>query len=253
MRWYRTIRRLRVGMGAGLLLLAGCAVAPHQPPTVVEVPQRTPQEAPVRAGDEPLCEGSLWADGGELSDLFADRKARRVGDIVTIDIVETSTATNEAATDTDRESSLVAGIESFFGLEDKYVNPDNPDYKPYRDFKPFVPPGEASIKGGMGSEFQGNGATSRKGVVKATMTARVVEVLPSGNLRIVGSREVTVNHERQFITLYGIIRPRDVSANNVIESSYIADARIVYSGSGIVNDRQRPGWMSNIVNNIWPF
>ena len=85
------------------------------------------------------------------------------------------------------------------------------------------------------------------------MTARVVEVLPSGNLRIVGSREVTVNHERQFITLYGIIRPRDVSANNVIESSYIADARIVYSGSGIVNDRQRPGWMSNIVNNIWPF
>jgi flagellar L-ring protein precursor FlgH len=235
------------------LLLAGCAAGTPLPsPPVVEAPPPAPQKAE-NQGLDGRREGSLWSDEGELADLFVDRKARHVGDIVTIEIVETAAASNEANTETDRESSLTAAIENFFGLEDKYVNPDNPDYKPYRDFKPFVPSGQASIKGGMSSGFEGSGATSRKGVVTATMTARVVEVLSGGNLRIVGSREVTVNHERQFITLYGVIRPRDISAGNVIESSYIADARIVYSGSGIVNDRQRPGWMSNIINNVWPF
>lgn len=233
------------------MLLVGCASSPQPQPTIVEVPARSlpaSHEAPVDWQD-----GSLWVDNGELSDLFMDRKARRVGDILTIEIVESSSASNEANTETDRESSLSASIEQFFGVEDRYLDPAHPSFKQFRDFNPFAQSGEASVKGGMSSAFEGNGATSRSGAVKATMTARVVEVMPSGNLKIIGSREVTVNHERQFITLYGMVRPRDISANNVILSSYIADARIAYSGSGIVNDRQRPGWMSNIINNIWPF
>jgi flagellar L-ring protein precursor FlgH len=68
-----------------------------------------------------------------------------------------------------------------------------------------------------------------------------------------GSREVTVNNERQFITLSGIIRTRDISQGNVILSTYISDARIAYSGAGIIDDRQRPGWMTKILNKIWPF
>jgi flagellar L-ring protein precursor FlgH len=70
---------------------------------------------------------------------------------------------------------------------------------------------------------------------------------------IEGNREVRVNNENQIITLTGMVRPRDISSDNMILSTYIADARISYSGSGIVNDRQKPGWLSRILDVIWPF
>ncbi|MFZ7125703.1 MAG: flagellar basal body L-ring protein FlgH [Desulfobacterales bacterium] len=236
-----------------VLCLAGCASRGPEamPPSYTDAPP-IPVTAP-GARPEPSAEGSLWSDEGMLAELFVDPKARRVGDIVTIEIVEATSASNSASTETDRESSLSAGVEKFFGIEKRFTDPNHPDYKPYPDVNPFAAAGEASVKGSMSSEFEGNGSTTRKGAVKGIMTARVVEVTPGGNLRIVGSREVTVNHERQFITLYGVIRPRDISANNIILSSYIADARIAYSGSGVIDDRQRPGWMANILNNIWPF
>lgn len=233
-------------------IITGCASSPPRAtPDIMEMPSQS-QNAPGRRFEN-RQEGSLWTDEGELADLFMDRKARRVGDIVTIQIVESSSASNQATTETDRESTLSAGVEKFFGIEDRYLDPGHPDFKQFRDFNPFAAAGEASVKGSMSSDFEGNGVTSRSGDVKATLTARVVQVLPGGNLRIIGSREVTVNHERQIITLSGMIRPRDISADNVILSSSIADARIAYSGSGIINDRQRPGWISNILNNIWPF
>jgi flagellar L-ring protein precursor FlgH len=77
--------------------------------------------------------------------------------------------------------------------------------------------------------------------------------MPNGNLKIVGTREVMVNNENQLIILSGIIRPRDISDENVITSTFISDAKIAYSGSGIVDDRQRPGWLANLLNNVWPF
>jgi flagellar L-ring protein precursor FlgH len=77
--------------------------------------------------------------------------------------------------------------------------------------------------------------------------------LPNNNLKIVGSREVLVNHETQMIILSGIIRPRDIDDDNIILSTFISGAKIAYSGSGIVNDRQRPGWLANLLNSVWPF
>ena len=85
------------------------------------------------------------------------------------------------------------------------------------------------------------------------MTARVVDLLANGNMIIEGNREVRVNAENQLITLTGIIRSRDISSENIILSTYIADARISYSGSGVLNDRQRPGWLSRILDKVWPF
>ena len=100
---------------------------------------------------------------------------------------------------------------------------------------------------------QGTGTTQRSGALSAYMTARVVDVLANGNLFIQGNREVRVNHENQIITLSGIVRPRDISAENVIQSTYIADAQITYSGTGIVNDRQKPGWLTRVIDKVWPF
>lgn len=218
------------------LSLFGCSTSLKEAKPIKE-------DIPYTVSEKPSIkhEGSLWQDNGSLSELFIDPTARRIGDIVTIQIVESSQATNQAATNTGRNSSINAGIDSFFGLEQNYPSTRN-------FFSPF-----GEVKADFGSSFKGDGATSRSGDLTAYITARVTEVLPNGNLYIMGSREVTVNNERQFITLSGIIRTRDISQGNVILSTYISDARIAYSGAGIIDDRQRPGWMTKILNKIWPF
>lgn len=214
----------------------GCA------PKLQEVkPVRQETTYPAREEPQMEHEGSLYQEAGLLSELFINPKARRVGDIVTIKIVESSKASNSADTTTGRSSSITAGIDNFFGLETDYAATD-----PF--FNPF-----GKVKADFETEFDGKGATSRSGDLTAFITARITEVYPNGNFQIEGSREITVNNERQFITLSGIIRSRDISPDNVVLSTYISDARIAYSGAGIVDDRQRPGWMTRILNTVWPF
>ena len=91
------------------------------------------------------------------------------------------------------------------------------------------------------SKYDGSGSTTRKENLNATITARVVDVLANGNLLIEGRRNVMVNHEDQIIVLEGTVRPKDISADNLVNSAQIADARITYSGKGIVSDRQQSG------------
>jgi flagellar L-ring protein precursor FlgH len=186
-------------------------------------------------------DGSLWQDDAPLTSLFADQKARMVGDIVTIKIAESSAATNKASTDTDRSSSLSASVDAFFNAEKRF-----PSDQPF--FNPF-----AKVAGGVESEFQGTGTTKRSGDLNAYITALVTKVMPNGNLVVTGSREVLINNENQIIQLTGVVRPRDINANNQVLSTYIADARISYSGKGVIDDRQKPGWLTNIVMKIWPF
>lgn len=232
--------------------LAGCAVTRQSLPPVAEKIPVQPTE-PIKAEALPPAEssGSLFQGGSVFNDFFLDTKARRVGDIVTVKIAESSKATNSANTKTGRESSLEAGIETLFGTEDWYKNKflhripsDLPKPNPF---------GNPSVKGSMTSEFDGSGSTSRSGDLSAYITCRVTQMLPNGNLYIVGSREILVNHETQMIILSGMIRPRDINDDNVILSTFISDAKIAYSGSGIVNDRQRPGWLANLLNSVWPF
>jgi flagellar L-ring protein precursor FlgH len=195
--------------------------------------------------------GSLWQARSSFNGLFIDTKARNIGDIVTVEIDESAKATNKANTETERSSGLEAGIEKLFGVEDWWQNeilPDVSDKWPKLD--PF---GNPSVKGYLKSDFEGDGSTSRSGNLSAFITCRVMEVMPNGNLKIVGTREVMVNHENQLIILSGVIRPRDISDTNVILSTFISDAKIAYSGSGVVDDRQRPGWLANLLNNVWPF
>ena len=217
-------------------LIGGCASYPSiqsERPFPLGTENMNPPPAHSDLGGDP-DEMSLWADNTIMVDLFSDTKARRIGDIVTIQVSESSSAENSATTDTDRESSLSAGIQEFFGAEASTLD----------KFK---------VEGGMESEFEGSGSTSRSGNLEAFITARVVEVLPGGNLKVIGSREILVNNEKQLMTIYGVVRPRDISKDNVVLSSFVSDARIAYSGAGIVDDRQRPGWMANTLNTIWPF
>jgi flagellar L-ring protein precursor FlgH len=217
-------------------LVCSCSSLPKiEPPNSKAAPLQGVETAPIITGEAmPPDEMSLWSDTTLMTDLFSDTKARRVGDIVTIQVAESASAENSASTGTERDSSLTAGIQELFDVDPTTLNKFN-------------------VQGGIASEFEGSGSTTRSGNLKAFITARVVEVLPGGNLKVIGSREILVNNEKQLMTIYGVVRPRDISHENVVLSSFVSDARIAYSGAGSVDDRQRPGWLANALNTIWPF
>lgn len=237
-----------------ILTLCGCTGNSQTIPSSTHVVPATKMAMvpPTNKADAPVShEGSLWQENGLFSDMFKDAKAWNVGDIVTIKIEESSKATNQANTKTGRASSLTAGIDTLFGLENWYQD-HVLDW--YSDKWPKINPfGNPSVKGSMSSDFDGSGTTTRSGDLSAYMTARISEVMPNGHFKIVGSREVMVNNENQLIILSGVIRPRDISPDNIVLSTFISDARIAYSGSGIIDDRQRPGWLANLLNTLWPF
>jgi len=231
---------IRLGCLCSLLMgfLWGCAAPIRQAqPMVEKQSQFVVAETPSSS-----VEGSLWQENGTMSELFVNPKARRVGDIVTIKIVESSKASNNASTNTGRDSSISLGLDKFIGLENESR------YAAATGFNPF-----SKISGGATTKFTGQGGTTRSGDLSADITTRVIGVLPNGNLAISGSREVIVNNERQLIVVTGVIRSRDISSENVVLSTFISDAKIAYSGSGIVNDSQRKGWLANILDVVSPF
>jgi flagellar L-ring protein precursor FlgH len=218
----------------GTLLLSGCAARTSFP-----TPQLPSDNAPRMAVETPQTSGSLWTEN--KGSLFGDIKARQLGDILTVAIFEQASASREATTQTGRSSSNEAGISKFLGFETDLVKLNN-----------AIDP-TSLIATNYDNDFKGSGSTSRKENLVATLSTRVVEVFPNGNLRIEGGKTVTVNREEQIIVLTGIVRPNDISPQNVIDSKYVLDAKIAYTGKGVISDKQGPGWMTRILDNVWPF
>ncbi len=187
--------------------------------------------------------GSIWQTSTIA--LIEDGKARRIGDIVTILITETSSASKQAKTATGRSAEMSAGVPAFMGLEGAGILLNN------------LGGNEANlsklIDASASSKFDGSGSTSRSETLNATISAKVIDLLPNGNLRIEGRRNIKVNNEEQIVTIQGTIRQRDITAANTVNSIYVADAQISYSGEGIISDRQKPGWLMNVVDKVWPF
>ncbi len=218
----------------GALLLSGCAARTPLPTT-----QLPSDNAPKMAVETPQTSGSLWTEN--KGSLFGDLKARQLGDILTVAIFEQASASREATTKTGRSSNNEAGISNFLGLETNLSKINN-----------ALDP-TSLIATNYNNDFSGSGSTSRKENLVATLSTRVVEVFPNGNLRIEGGKTVTVNREEQIIVLTGIVRPNDITSSNVIDSKYVLDAKIAYTGKGVISDKQGPGWMTRILDNVWPF
>jgi flagellar L-ring protein precursor FlgH len=219
-----------------LLLLSACATPPPAPVVI-----REPLEE-IQTTDERTTEaGSLWQEGN--NSMFSDRKAREVGDIVTVIISEKASASKEATTSTSRKSNMAASIPNFFGLEkDKlWATSHNPI-----DL-------ENLVKADFSNGFDGNGSTTRKEDLSAFLTTQVVGRYPNGQLKIRGGKEVMVNNEVQIIYLTGIVRPVDITAANTVNSTKILNARISYTGKGAISDKQEPGWAMRFLDNVWPF
>lgn len=214
-----------------ITLLAGCAVQ--------KTDVKTDGFEAIQKPAPDYSNGSIWQSAS--SGLTEDLKARRRGDTLTIVISEVASASKAAKTDTARGSEMSAGIPNFMGLEgtgaaSKYLG----------DLTKMISASNAS-------KFAGSGSTSRDESLKATITARVVDVLPNGNLLIEGRRNIKVNNEDQEIVLEGTVRSRDVTPENTVNSIYVANAKISYSGRGIISDQQSPGWLMSIIDKVWPF
>jgi flagellar L-ring protein precursor FlgH len=167
---------------------------------------------------------SVLADGGSRYSLYTDKKARRVEDVITVMVQESAKAMNDTQTETDEAQQSSMGINAGSG-------PLN-----------FVP--GMSVSGGASTNYDGKGKTSRAGSVKATVSARVIRVLDNGNLLIEGHKEVEVNQEKEILKVSGIIRPDDISPDNTVYSSKLADARIHYSGKGDASQASKQGWLA---------
>lgn len=165
-----------------------------------------------------------------FSSLFSDQKASQVGDAITILVVESSQASNNAATTTDRASTLGLSGKGDLGT------------------KPL--PG-ADLSLGTTNDFKGSGSTSSQGSVNTKISATVDSVLANGNLVIEGSRKIVINGEEQTIYIKGIVRPADISTDNSVLSYNIADAQIVFTGNGSINSAQSPGWLTKFLH--WIF
>lgn len=216
------------------LLASGCGggvrVVDNNRSSRIDPPAQVPDEETL----PPKTEGSLWVSNQSRSLFFTDTKARHRGDIVTVRVIENAKGTKDAKTKTGRTSSLSASTASFFGLPTNTLN---------------------NLKAGtnFSNAFDGNGSTSRSGSLTAEVTAMVTRVFQNGNMRIEGRREVLINKEKEYLFVSGIIRPEDVNAGNVVLSTVIADAKIEYSGHGVINDKQRPGWLTRAIDFVWPF
>lgn len=220
-----------------LFFLGGCMTPQAQRPTPLDIEKEMLSS---RSSSPPVREeGALWSPV-HSSNLYSDVKARQVGDIVTINIVESAKASKNAETNTERNSGLNANWTGLFELISK-------------GWKLHKMPIGASHQIDFSNQFDGKGETTRSSYMSAYITARVIHVFPNGNLLVRGSRQIQVNHENQYISLQGIIRPEDISTNNVILSTYIAEAVIELNGYGAISDKQSPGWLVKILDWVWPF
>jgi flagellar L-ring protein precursor FlgH len=159
--------------------------------------------------------------------LYTDLKATAVGDVLTIIILEKTTASNASGLDTEKDSR--------FFTEGSGTGP--------MDFvNPF------SLSANIGREHEGRGSTERTGSIIGKMAATVMAVTPNGTLEIEGRREIVVNDEKEILTITGMVRPQDISTDNVVYSTDIAGMQIEYKGKGLVTSGNKPGIISRIVS-----
>ncbi len=184
-------------------------------------------------------EGSLWpGDKVRSGMLFQDRKARYLGDTVTILISEDISAVGKADTQSDASNENYYSIPYIFGQSGtNYHN---------RDWSNF-------LKTKRSNTFKGKGSVSRSNKMTAKITAQVVEVMPNGNLRVAGKKFITINGEQQYLLITGVVRPDDIASDNTILSEKLADVQIEYNGRGILSAKQKRGWASILLDLIWPF
>lgn len=217
-----------------LLLVAGigCSIPRRHDPNLVKKPAIPLIEEVPPA--QPLSEGSLWRD----RPLLADLRAFRVNDLVTLRISESTNAISKADVTTSRDGSNKLNSPTLFGTLSQFG---------------IGTGGSADRTTATTNKYAGKGTTGRSATFTTTVTARVVKVIGNGNLIVEGFRDIQLNNETQRLYVAGMIDPARLDKDNSIASGQIAELRIGYGGEGIVDETLKPGFISRLLNYVWPF
>ena len=218
--------RLRIGFGIvlGATLLAGCGLFPSK------APKPDPVVARVLPPPTPRTDGAIYQAGQQM-ELFADLKARRVGDILTIKLNEVTAASKSAVTKTKKATSVANTGPTIFG---KTITTKG------------VPIMNTSMNGS--DSFDGEGASTQSNSLAGSLTVTVTDVQANGNLVVQGDKTLKLNQGDEYVHIAGVIRPADIATDNTVTSDRIADAHISYSGKGVVNSSNRVGWLARFFN-----
>lgn len=223
------IRTTALALAVFSALTGGCISV--TPPTSVHQPISVRPTAPAPAA---RAEGAIYATGLAGGLLFEDRRARNVGDTLTIVIAEKTNASKKSATNTGRASNNNFGVSALSGL-----------------------PGKSFLGSTLGAtsdfSFDGKGESASNNDFTGTIAVTVTEVLSNGNLLVSGEKQVGINQGSEYIRLSGIVNPAQLTAANTVTSTQVADARIEYRGSGAVAENQQTGWLTRFFLNVLPF
>lgn len=205
--------------------LSGCSVIPKADESYAPPPPQQPAY-------EPPTSGSIYRSGTDVR-LFEDLKASRVGDILTVKLVENTNASKNSATSTSKTTEAALQNPTILGI-------------------PVTRDGTNLFEGSLSGEqsFDGTGASSQSNSLSGDITVTVVERYPNGNLRIRGEKWVTLNQGQEFIRLSGIVRPTDIEPDNSLASTRIADAQITYSSKGVMAAANKMGWISRFFHSV---
>lgn len=213
------------------MMLHGCTVAPNAKPGD---PAYAPVSAPSMIAPPP-SDGGIYRTGSGMS-LFEDKRARRIGDVITIVLSESTTSSKKADTEIKKDDSVSIDAGTVLGAVPKIggVNMGT-SVNPKRD-------------------FSGGATADQSNKLTGTITVMVADVLPNGLLEVRGEKWMTLNRGEEFIRIRGYVRPEDVLPDNTISSTKVADVRIAYSGTGELAQSNRQGWLSRVFSSEWwPF
>jgi flagellar L-ring protein precursor FlgH len=185
---------------------------------------------------------SLWSKETAVS-LYSDHKAKRVGDIITVIVLESNSASRNSSAKTEKKSDISASISNFINA--------NLEGKVFPNALGKVQPPKLGTT--SQSKFEGKGAVNNSGSFNSRFAVRVVDVLPNNNLIIEGVRRTTFSGESQTIILKGTVRPRDVTPLNTVYSYHLADVSIGLKDEGALSDSLKKGWFSKLWGKIAPF
>jgi flagellar L-ring protein precursor FlgH len=190
-----------------------------------------PRPDPIRHIDN-----SLWQAGSQS--FFHDPRATKVGDVITVNVSVTDAAKLQNSTSRSRTNSDDANLTNLFGLEKALPSSMDPS---------------SLVKMGSDNSNVGTGAIQRSESINMTLAALVAQVLPNGNLVIDGHQQVRVNNELRDMRLAGIVRREDITQDNTVNLSQIAEARVIYGGRGTVSDVQQPRYGSQLFDILMPW
>jgi flagellar L-ring protein FlgH len=198
-------------------------------------PVQMPMPAPQPASYSP---NSLWRNGSRA--FFKDQRAQQIGDLLTVTVKITDSASIANETQRSRSNSENSGVTDFIGS------------KLLKSPATAILPGRILSADGTSSS-DGKGSVNRQEALTTNVAAVVTQVLPNGNLVVEGKQEVRVNFEIRELVVAGIVRPEDIQSDNTIDSSKIAEARIAYGGRGQITDVQQPRYGQQLVDIVLPF